>query len=70
MTRPESRPTSISISYAISTASSRRILISRSFSHLAFYNRELHQIEMHLKSEVAQEVTIAALDLTVPFPSG
>ena len=37
------------------------------FSHLAFYNRELHQIEMHLKSEVAQKVTIAASDLTVSF---
>ncbi len=40
------------------------------FSHLAFYNRGLHQIEMHLKSEVAQEVTIAALNLTVSFRVG
>ncbi len=40
------------------------------FSHLAFYNQELHQIEMHLKSEVAQEVTITALDLTVSFQVG
>ena len=40
------------------------------FSHLAFYNRELHQIEMHLKSAVAQEVTITALGLTVSFRVG
>ena len=40
------------------------------FSHLAFYNQELHQIEMHLKSEVAQKVTIAALDLAVSFRAG
>ena len=40
------------------------------FSHLAFYNQELHQIEMHLRSEVAQAVTIAALDLSVSFRAG
>ena len=40
------------------------------FSHLAFYNQELHQIEMHLKSEVAQKVTIAALDLNISFRAG
>jgi dimethylhistidine N-methyltransferase len=37
------------------------------FSHLAFYNRQLHQIEMHLRSEVAQEVTIADLGMRVQF---
>ncbi len=40
------------------------------FSHLAFYNRELHQIEMHLKSEAAQDVAVTALDLTVSFRVG
>lgn len=37
------------------------------FSHLAFYNRQLHQIEMHLRSEIAQEVAIADLGIRVPF---
>ena len=40
------------------------------FSHLAFYNHELHQIEMHLKSEVAQEVEIDELNLDVSFQAG
>lgn len=37
------------------------------FSHLAFYNRAQHQIEMHLESQVAQEVEIAELGLRVSF---
>jgi len=41
-----------------------------SFAHLAFYNRQLNQIEMHLQSSGAQEVIIADLDLRVPFRSG
>ena len=40
------------------------------FSHLAFYNQQLHQIEMHLQSQVAQEVTIPDLDLQVSFRVG
>ncbi|MCS6924347.1 MAG: L-histidine N(alpha)-methyltransferase [Candidatus Binatia bacterium] len=40
------------------------------FSHLAFYNRQLHQIEMHLRSEIAQEVAIADLGMRVPFRTG
>jgi uncharacterized SAM-dependent methyltransferase len=41
-----------------------------SFAHLAFYNQQLNQIEMHLQSTRAQEVAIADLDLRVPFRSG
>lgn len=37
------------------------------FSHLAFYNQELHQIEMHLLSEKQQQVTISGLNLHIPF---
>lgn len=37
------------------------------FSHLAFYNRAQHQIEMHLQSQLAQEVEIAELGLRVFF---
>jgi len=40
------------------------------FSHLAFYNQQLYQIEMHLQSQVAQEVTIPDLDLQVSFRVG
>ncbi len=40
------------------------------FSHLAFYNQELHQIEMHLKSKVPQKVGIAELDLNISFRAG
>ena len=40
------------------------------FSHLAFYNQELHQIEMHLRSQVVQEVVIPDLDLRVSFRAG
>ena len=40
------------------------------FSHLAFYNQQVHQIEMHLRSNLAQEVTIAELDLQISFHAG
>lgn len=40
------------------------------FSHLAFYNHRLHQIEMHLQSSTTQEVTIDDLDLQVRFRAG
>jgi L-histidine N-alpha-methyltransferase len=40
------------------------------FSHLAFYNQRLHQIEMHLRSGTTQEVTITDLDLHVSFRTG
>jgi L-histidine N-alpha-methyltransferase len=43
---------------------------SSTFTHLAFYNTSHHQVEMHLQSMIEQEVTIAALDLQVPFRSG
>lgn len=37
------------------------------FSHRAFYNQHLHQIEMHLQSEKKQQVVINDLDLQVSF---
>lgn len=37
------------------------------FTHLAFYNAELHQVEMHLQSRVAQEVEIGNLGLRIAF---
>jgi dimethylhistidine N-methyltransferase len=40
------------------------------FSHLAFYNRQLNQIEMHLQSTQEQEVRIADLPLRVSFRAG
>lgn len=40
------------------------------FSHLAFYNAVQHQIEMHLRSECDQHVTIHDLDLQVSFRVG
>lgn len=40
------------------------------FRHKAFYNREAHQIELHLESLKDQTVTIADLDLKVPFTAG
>jgi L-histidine N-alpha-methyltransferase len=40
------------------------------FSHIAFYNREHHQIEMHLRSECDQQVTIRDLGLRTPFQQG
>ena len=43
---------------------------SSTFTHLAFYNTTQHQVEMHLRSTIAQEVTIAALDMRVAFQPG
>src|SRR5215475_9725199 len=40
------------------------------FSHLAFYNQRLHQIEMHLQSRIEQTVTIMDLDLCASFHTG
>ncbi|MDJ0948787.1 MAG: L-histidine N(alpha)-methyltransferase [Alphaproteobacteria bacterium] len=37
------------------------------FEHLAFYNPEEQQIEMHLRSRADHEVRLGALDLQVPF---
>lgn len=42
----------------------------RLFRHRAVWNDRESRIEMHLESLVAQEVTIAALDLTVRFRRG
>ncbi|CAN5793887.1 L-histidine N(alpha)-methyltransferase [soil metagenome] len=40
------------------------------FAHVACYNQESHQIEMHLESLKAQTVQLKALGLTVRFASG
>jgi uncharacterized SAM-dependent methyltransferase len=40
------------------------------FEHWAFYNEQLHQIEMHLRCLKAHTVQLKALDLTVKFESG
>ncbi len=40
------------------------------FDHLAFYNRRRAQIEMHLRAQTAQRVTIRRLGLTVEFRAG
>ena len=37
------------------------------FEHWAFYNEQLHQIEMHLRSLKRQTIRLEALDLTVKF---
>lgn len=37
------------------------------FEHQAFYNEQLHQIEMHLRSLKKQSVRLDTLDLTVDF---
>ena len=37
------------------------------FEHWAFYNEQLHQIEMHLRSLKAHTIRLKALDLTVNF---
>jgi L-histidine N-alpha-methyltransferase len=38
-----------------------------SFEHVALYNQHHGRIEMHLRSRVAQQVTIGKIDLTVSF---
>ena len=40
------------------------------FEHWAFYNEQLHQIEMHLRSLREQSVRLESLDLTVNFAAG
>jgi uncharacterized SAM-dependent methyltransferase len=40
------------------------------FSHVAFYNMAPSRIEMHLRSEVAQEVHIGQLNKTFQFAKG
>jgi len=40
------------------------------FEHWAFYNTQLHQIEMHLRSRIAQKVRLEALGLTLDFAAG
>jgi L-histidine Nalpha-methyltransferase len=40
------------------------------FEHQAHYNSIAHQIEMHLRSRIAQTVTLPALDLTLDFAAG
>lgn len=40
------------------------------FEHWAFYNEQLNQIEMHLRSSVAQTVSLEALNLKVEFTAG
>lgn len=40
------------------------------FEHWAFYNEQLHQIEMHLRCLKAHTVQLKALDLTVQFEAG
>jgi len=40
------------------------------FDHVAFFNREQSQIEMHLRARAAHTVGIRTLGLTVPFIAG
>jgi L-histidine Nalpha-methyltransferase len=40
------------------------------FEHWAFYNEELHQIEMHLRSRRSQSVCLQKLDLMMDFAPG
>jgi L-histidine Nalpha-methyltransferase len=40
------------------------------FEHLAFYNREQHQLEMHLRSLVTQTIAFANLNYRVKFEAG
>lgn len=40
------------------------------FEHVAFYNEAQNQIEMHLRSRVAQTIHLSALNLTVDFAEG
>ncbi|HEY9810628.1 MAG TPA: L-histidine N(alpha)-methyltransferase [Halomicronema sp.] len=40
------------------------------FEHYSLYNEDLHQIEMYLKSLVAQKVVLKTLDLNVEFAAG
>ncbi len=40
------------------------------FEHVAFFNRELSQIEMHLRARVAHRVAIRKLQLIISFAAG
>lgn len=40
------------------------------FEHVAFFNRKLSQIEMHLVAKQDLDVHLKALDLTVKFEEG
>jgi len=40
------------------------------FAHHAFFNSEEHQIEMHLRSQIAQTITFNTLDLQLEFAEG
>ncbi len=40
------------------------------FDHVAFYNREQSQIEMHLRARAAHQVAIHKLPLTISFAAG
>ncbi|MEM9451203.1 MAG: L-histidine N(alpha)-methyltransferase [Cyanobacteria bacterium P01_E01_bin.6] len=40
------------------------------FEHVAFYNTDLHQIEMHLRSKVEQAVHLKTLNFNVHFDEG
>ena len=40
------------------------------FEHRAWYNSELHQIEMHLRSRIDQTITLADLDYTFTMRAG
>jgi L-histidine N-alpha-methyltransferase len=40
------------------------------FAHEARFNERRSRIEMHLRSRIAQEVSIGALGLTIPFAAG
>lgn len=42
----------------------------KTFAHHAFYNADLGRIESHLVSQIAQEVHLRALNLTVKFQQG
>ena len=43
---------------------------AETFAHRAVWNKAASRMEMHLVSQVAQSVNIAALDLTVDFAAG
>lgn len=44
--------------------------VLRNFRHHAFYDREHHRIEMHLRTQGDQTVSLAALNLKVSFADG
>jgi uncharacterized SAM-dependent methyltransferase len=48
----------------------RADFVPERFTHHAFYNLPLHQIEMHLVSRVAQRVVLGALDIEIGIDAG